>query len=139
MQNLQEPSSAPADYFGVGGRPIVLFLALVIGTVAVVTIIYGSIFGFDTWSNNMQQAGSLMLSNSGTPATQPSELAGPTAPAIIPAAATVGGSQLVCPNCGGVALPRWSAQGRPLCPNCGGAVNLSGVQANKAKLAAAPG
>lgn len=137
MNGPTEPSSALKDYLGVGGRPIVLFLALVIGTTAVVTCIYGAIFGFDTWSNNMQQAGSLVLSDFNTPATQPGTIAGPTGHGINPAGATVGGSQLNCPNCGPVALPQWTPHGTPLCPACGAPLSLGGASGNKAKLAAA--
>lgn len=127
------------DYFGFGGQPILIFAVLVIATVALITVIYGAIFGFDTWSNNMHQAGSLMLSNFDQPlGAQPATGGGAASPGVVPAAATVGPGYN-CPTCGIVQIPKWSAQGAPLCPSCGGVLSGSAANAGVAgRLVAAP-
>jgi len=112
------------EYLGFNGRSIVFFLAILVGTVAVVTCIYTAIFGYDTWQNNMDQAGSLMLSNLEVPPTDPNT-AGPVGPNVVPAAGT-GGCQLLCPTCGVVDRPNWNAQGDPICPTCGGMLQVAG-------------
>jgi len=49
------------EYLGFRTRPALLFAALLIGVMALVTAIYVSVFGMDTWSTNMQRAGSMMV------------------------------------------------------------------------------
>lgn len=112
------------EYLGISGRSIVIFLAVSVGTVAVVTCLYTAIFGYDTWKNNMDQAGSLMLSNFDVPPTDPNT-ANPVNPGVVPAAGA-GGCQLVCPNCGVVDRPNWNTNGDPICPSCGGQLNVAG-------------
>lgn len=57
----REPTGLLREYLGFRARPALIFAALIIGALAVVTAIYVSIFGFDTWSTNMQRAGSMMV------------------------------------------------------------------------------
>jgi len=118
-------------YFNFNSYKLLLFLGIVVLTTLVVTGIYVSIFGFNSWQSNMSQAGSLMLANFPTPiantvdpntsgsiASQPNASGVATPPAAAP---LNGGStnQFVCPNCGPVGLPNVSTNGMPLCPNCG--------------------
>ncbi len=138
MDGLGRSDDIMRDYFGFGGQPILIFFVLVIGTVAAVTCIYGAIFGFDTWSNNMQQAGSLMLSNFGAPATQPNLQTGPACPGIRPVAAQADVGQFGCPNCNRVVIPKWTKQGTPICPICGGTLNGGASSGAAGQLAAAP-
>lgn len=51
------------DYLGIERRTLWIFLGLVVGAFVVTTLLYGSIFGFRTWADNMQRAGSLMVIN----------------------------------------------------------------------------
>ena len=50
-----------AEYLGVGSRTLLVLGALVLAAFLAVTLIYSSIFGFETWSSNMQRAGSMMI------------------------------------------------------------------------------
>lgn len=47
------------------------------------------------------------------------------------------GRQYVCPSCGAVGLPRWTAQGQPTCPVCNGMMYVAPLRF-EAELAAAP-
>lgn len=124
------------EYLGFSGRSIAIFLAVSVATVAVVTCLYSAIFGFDTWRNDMTQAGSLMLSNFDVPPADPATGA-QVDPGAVPAAA-VGGCQFLCPSCGVVDLPMWSAVGDPMCPSCGALLGVQGGGGAATKLAAAP-
>ena len=134
MREQEEDINLLREYLGFGGRSLVIFLAATVGTVAVVTCIYTSIFGYESWSNNMEQAGSLMLSGMDAPVADPA--APPTGGAQAVPAATTGGCQLQCPSCGVVDFPIWSTTGDPMCPKCG--VLLDGIANGAAQLAANP-
>jgi hypothetical protein len=51
------------DYLGIEPRTLLVLFGLVAAAFVVVTVIYGSIFGFDRWASNMHRAGSLMVIN----------------------------------------------------------------------------
>lgn len=51
------------DYLGLELRTLLVLLGLVTAAFVVVTLIYGSIFGFRQWASNMHRAGSLMVIN----------------------------------------------------------------------------
>lgn len=124
------------EYLGFSGRSVAIFLAVSVATVAVVTCLYTAIFGYDTWRNNMSQAGSLMLSNFDVPPTDPATGA-PVNNGVAPVAAA-GGCQFLCPSCGVVDLPTWNANGDPICPSCGGLLGVGSGGGTAAKLAASP-
>ena len=153
MQSQQESVSLLRDYLGFDQRRLLTFLGLVLGVVLVVTLLYVAIFGFDTWSNNMHQAGHLMLANAdpralagpGGPQVGPGNMryrpvatamGGPLSGAVLPAAPT--GAQYVCPRCGLGGLPRWTAGGAPQCPACGGIMNFAGGPVVAAQTVARP-
>lgn len=125
-------------YFNFNSYKLLLFLGIVVLTTLVVTGIYVSIFGFDSWQSNMSQAGSLMLANfptpianTGNPNASGSIANRPNASGVTPAAATAPlnrgtTNQFVCPNCGPVGLPNVNTNGTPLCPNCGAVMGVGG-------------
>ena len=140
MTNEEKPVGMVQDYLGLDGKTMITFTGLVVSVLVVVTGIYVSIFGFDTWTTNMKRAGSLMVINAHQPVggAQPgmnNGLAAPLAPLapavaptapyampLIPPAAT----QFVCPNCGNTGLPAWTANGAPVCPGCGAVMGATG-------------
>jgi type IV secretory pathway TrbD component len=144
-ENREESFSLLHDYMGIDRRTLLIFTALVVGVTVVVTGIYVAIFGFDTWTTNMERAGSMMVANFDprvngqgqdipdipdprvrAPAMAPANLDVPpwgvnTRPVAAPPAA-----QFVCPKCGAVGLPAWSQAGAPLCPYCRGVMSVAG-------------
>jgi hypothetical protein len=62
-KGVPERVSLLRDYLGLERRTLLVFLALVGAAFFVVTLIYGSIFGFRKWASNMHRAGSLMVIN----------------------------------------------------------------------------
>ena len=58
-------------------------------------------------------------------------------PALRPLVQPGLGRQYVCPSCGAVGLPRWTAAGQPACPACGGMMYVAPLRF-EAELAAAP-
>jgi len=140
MKNHEEPASALSDYLGFDRRKLAIFSGLVAAVVVVVTGIYVSIFGFDSWKSNMSQASSMMLSNFDVPNAAASATTGPVGPAQAAFAPATGqaGAQYVCPSCGAVGLPRWSTGGSPLCPNCGSMMGVAAGAGGQARLAAQP-
>lgn len=140
MNNIhsEKPVGLLNLYFNFSSYKLILFFGIVVMTTLVVTGIYVSIFGLDSWESNMSQAGSLMLANFPTPiantanpnasgavANQPnaSGFANPSAVAPSNRGST---NQFVCPNCGPVGLPNVSTNGSPLCPNCGATMGVGG-------------
>ncbi len=129
------------DYLGLDGKTMITFTGLVVSVLVVVTGIYVSIFGFDTWKTNMKRAGSLMVINAQQPVNgaQPGMNNGMALPAAarMPAPATPyavplappAATQFVCPACGASGLPAWTTNGAPVCPSCGAVMGATGGQA----------
>jgi len=134
MKNEEESSSVIKDYFGFDARSLAIFFGLVIGVILVVTGIYVAVFGFESWSTNMEQAGTLLLTAapvdaSGAGAGQPG------APSYSmgngPAAA-----QYRCPNCGGMCAPLRDQAGTPYCPGCNTPMQAIGQAGGSPQLVA---
>jgi hypothetical protein len=91
MTNQKQPFSFCDEYLGFSFNMLLKCIGTVMAIVAGVTIIYVSIFGLSTWTNNMQQAGSLVLAKVRSQPVQ--------APIKNPPACPT-----QCPTCGNVAL-----------------------------------
>ncbi len=154
-----KPSSI-REYLRTEPRKLLYAVGFVVGVMVLVTIPYVLIVGFDKWSSDMKEAGHMMWAGytpnpAATAALQPAAwTVVPTAaaPALAPTIAGAGagawpplrplmqpglGRQYVCPSCGAVGLPRWTAQGQPACPACGGMMYVAPLRF-EAELAAAP-
>lgn len=133
MDNKDEATSLLEEYFGIDLKRVLVFFGLVLGVFVVITGIYVSIFGMDTWKSSMSQAGSLMLANFDQPATGADGVVRPFAPAAAQTA-----TQYSCNQCGALGLPLWDPNGTPLCPSCGAVMNMTSTVMGGAHLAAAP-
>ena len=138
MKTQDENPGMFEDYFGFDIKTLFVFGGLVVAVIVIVTVLYISIFGFQNWKSNMNQASALLLSNfnAGAPLVEGQPLLQGATPNIRPVIQGTG--QYTCPTCGTIGLPSWSANGAPLCPNCGNVMGLSGQVSVPAKLAAAP-
>ena len=121
MEDTKEYEGIMADYFGFELRKLLIFGGLVLGVAVVVTGIYVSIFGFDSWKNSMVQAGDLMLAAQNAPLTN-----GNPGNTTAPAGSGQAGAQYNCATCGTTGLPLWNAAGAPLCPTCGALMGIAG-------------
>jgi len=108
------------QYVGVDLKKCGYFSGLVVGTAAVVTVIYWGIFGFDTWQEEMRQGADLLMAASVAPVV-------PVAPVD------------VCPRDGVVGLPVIDAGGVPHCPVCGQVMSFYTASPNSMTLAAGAG
>ena len=111
------------EYFGIDLKGLSYFSG-VTGTVAVViTGLYWGVFGFDTWSMQMQQASDLMAAGFVAGQTQPYAGNG--------GIAAMGGQtgQFVCSRDGAVGLPHYDVSGLPHCPVCGQTMMFNASQA----------
>jgi hypothetical protein len=131
VRNQEESFSALKEYFGIEKRTLLIFTALVVGVLVVVTVIYVAIFGFREWKTNMKHAGSMIMAKFDKPATglpQNATCPGanrPSAPCYVPAVAPAPGPY-TCPQCGTAGHPRWSTSGAPICPNCRAVMSVAG-------------
>ncbi len=115
-------------YFPIPMKQGGIFLGIVVGTGIVITTLFGFMFGFDTWQQNMQTAAALMTAASVTP----------VAPSMqIPVPNSAG--QFLCPIHGSVGLPVFDAIGNPHCPLCGQLMNFNCLNTNNLTLAVAGG
>lgn len=139
MHAHEEVPSLLSSYMGFDRKQLLIFSALVVGVIVVVTLLYVMIFGFRTWSNNMQQAGHLLLANvnPSLQAVQPIPLPPIPLSPPCPQPAAGFGIQFACPQCGIVGLPRWTVGGTPQCPTCGG-IMTPGARPAQAAFAARP-
>lgn len=144
MTRENESTSLLNNYLGLDGRTLITFGTLVGGVFVVVTGIYVAIFGFESWTRDMQQAGNMMVAGFNTAAggVAPVQVFQPPQPSgqrpETGRAGAAPAAQFVCPNCGAVGLPRWSNTGTPVCPNCGGVMAVAGRAGNPVQLAARP-
>jgi hypothetical protein len=129
------------DYFGADAKKFVVFGLVLLGAIAVGTVPYIMVAGYDKWSQNVGAATNMLLADfpvAASPFPQP-----PGGYSVIPAAAAPGTPavppggtrQFTCPSCGTSGLPVWSSAGQPTCVYCGGLMSspLQGWE-----LAAAP-
>jgi len=137
MKNEEEPSSIIKDYFGFDARSLLIFFSLVVGVVAVVTGIYVAIFGFKSWSTSMEQAGTLLLANSGAPVAAQDTGAGQAGSPNCPAGMVPNTAQYRCPSCGGMGVPRWDQSGTAYCPGCNAPMQAIAQAGTDPQLAAA--
>ncbi len=100
------------------------FLGLVLGAALITTCIYWAIFGFGTWTRQVQSASNLMAAAAVAPVLQQ--------PCVTATQSSAG--QFVCPQHGAVGLPNWSAAGVPNCPICGQVMGFRGAGANTNNL-----
>ncbi len=113
-----------AECMGVDFKKTGLFAVIVLGTTAIVTLIFGLIFGFDRWQRNVTTASQLMTAAAVMPAAPP------------PSANPYAAGQYVCPVHGAVGLPQFDAGGMPHCPIDGQQMAFQGA-ANMALAAGA--
>jgi hypothetical protein len=146
------------EYLRTEPRKLLYAVGFVVGVMVLVTIPYVLIVGFDKWSSDMREAGHMMWAGytpnpaataglqpaaytvvpTAAPAPAPPTIAGPGAwPQLRPLVQPGLGRQYVCPSCGAVGLPRWTAAGQPSCPACGGMMYVAPLRF-EAELAAAP-
>ena len=147
------------EYLRTEPRKLLYAVGFVVGVMVLVTIPYVLIVGFDKWSSDMREAGHMMWAGytpnpAATTALQPaaySVVPAATAPALAPPTIAGAGAwptlrplvqpglgrQYVCPSCGAVGLPRWTAAGQPACPACGGMMYVAPLRF-EAELAATP-
>jgi len=114
-----------AKYLGIDFKKTGLFAGIVMGTAAIVTLVFGLIFGFDRWQRNVQTASQLMTAAAVMPA------------APMPSAHPNVAGQYVCPVHGAVGLPQFDAAGVPRCPIDGQPMALQGGGADMALAAGA--
>ncbi|MBW1942807.1 MAG: hypothetical protein JRJ51_08225 [Deltaproteobacteria bacterium] len=120
------------QYVGVDLKKCGYFSGLVVGTAAVVTVIYWGIFGFDTWQEEMRQGADLLMAASVAPVV-------PVAPVAQPTRSFRSAGQYVCPRDGVVGLPVIDAGGVPHCPVCGQVMSFYTASPNSMTLAAGAG
>jgi hypothetical protein len=101
-------------------------MGCVIGSAAVVTVLFWLIFGFDVWKQDIRTASDLMAAAAVAPVAR------------APVNTNVAG-QFVCPRDGAVGLPHYDAAGTPRCPIDGQVMHYYGVSSGNPTLAAAAG
>jgi hypothetical protein len=131
-------------YFGTEPRRLAFLGAVVLGVMVVVTGVYVLVVGFDKWSTDMAAANHMMWAGYTPAAATPCpRLAAypasptPTAPSLTTPVTAPGGRQFLCPSCGAVGLPGWTATGQPICPACGALMAVASLPPGL-ELAAAP-
>ena len=112
------------EYFEVNVKKIGYFLGLLIGTITIVTLAFGGIFGFDRLAGEMQGASGLLTTATAAPPAQTNPL--------VPVA-----GQYICPQNGAVGLAKFNSAGVPLCPGCGQRMGFHRAPFSNPTLAAA--
>lgn len=115
------------NYLGLDLKTLGLFIGLVLGTGGVVTLVFGFVFGFDRWRQNVQTASQLMTAANMSPV------------GAVPQNGQAAAGQFVCPQHGAIGLPQFDAAGVPHCPLDGLTMSLHQAGAGGMALAAAPG
>lgn len=103
------------QYFGISLKKLACFASLVFSAAVVTTFVFGMIFGFDKWLQDMNVAKNLMLAGATVSVAQP-----PVATGGGWGGADAGGAgQFLCPQHGAVGMPVVDPMGSPHCPVCG--------------------
>jgi len=136
MKNEEESSSVIKEYFGFDARSLAIFFGLVVGVIVVVTGIYVAVFGFKSWSTNMEQAGTLLLTGTGAPVGAPVAGAGQLGTPNYAAGTVPTATQYRCPNCGGMCAPLREQVGTPYCPGCNTPMQAIGQAGGSSQLVA---
>lgn len=125
---VQQPESFSMlkDYLGIDKRKTAIFSALIVGVFVTVTSIYIAIYGFDTWSDNMKSAGSLMIVNLDAPLQNTPGVSTNIDRRVIQPIGLATTVQYFCSSCGLSGLPLWSNSGTPMCPTCGAVMTVTG-------------
>jgi hypothetical protein len=115
------------QYLEIDMKKLGLFVGLTLGSVVIVTLVFGLIFGFDRWQQNIQTSSQLMAAASQTPVGAAPNTHQPVA------------GQFVCPAHGAIGLPQFDAAGVPHCPLDGQVMSMVRNQRSNMALVAAPG
>jgi hypothetical protein len=123
-------SQALLDYFGADAKKFVVFGLLLLGAIAVGTVPYILLAGYDKWSQNVGAATNMLLADfpvaaSPLPPNQRGYAVIPTAATATPRLPSGCTRQHTCPSCGASGLPSWTPTGQPTCATCGGLMPAS--------------
>ena len=117
------------DYFNADLKQIGLFVSSITITVIIATILYWTIFGFSSWSKNINRAQDLMLAAANQNQTLCPQLQMPVNSTSLGNRNVSG--QYICPQHGAVGLPDFDINGNPHCPLCGMIMTFTAAPDNR--------